>query len=60
MKKRRGRPSIDGAGPSTHVGVTLSAAQYDAYCQQALRDGVSVPEVIRRELQTGRIKIQKT
>jgi hypothetical protein len=49
-KRRPGRPSVDAVERSVYVGVTLTAAQYDAFCKQALREAVSVPEVIRREL----------
>jgi hypothetical protein len=51
MKKRRpGRPSVDTDAAIVRVGVTLPAKQYDALCRQALREDLSVPEVIRREL----------
>jgi hypothetical protein len=49
-KRRPGRPSVDGEDQSVYVGVTLTSAQYDDLCTQALREEVSVPEVIRREL----------
>ena len=49
-KRRPGRPSVDEDDQSVYVGVTLTAAQYDDFCKQALRDEVSLPEVIRREL----------
>ena len=45
-----GRPRVDKADGSVEVGVTLPAKQYDAYCQAARREDVSVPEIIRREL----------
>jgi hypothetical protein len=50
-KKPGGRPPLDPRDPSVHVGVALPGQQYDAYAKQALREGVSVPEIIRRELQ---------
>ena len=50
-KRRRGRPPLDDADPSVHVGVTLPAKQFDEYAKRALREGVSVPEAIRRDLQ---------
>jgi hypothetical protein len=50
IARRPGRPSVDPAAASVHVGVTLTAAQYGELCQKARRDDISVPEVIRREL----------
>jgi hypothetical protein len=49
-KRRPGRPSVDGDDQSVYVGVTLTAAQYDELCKTAIREDVSLPEVIRREL----------
>ncbi len=49
-KRRPGRPSVDADDQSVYVGVTLTAAQYDDLCQKAIREEVSLPEVIRREL----------
>jgi hypothetical protein len=50
-RRRRGRPSIGGTDdPSVHVGVRLGKAYYDVLCRQAKREGVSVPELIRRGL----------
>lgn len=53
MKRAPGRPRVDDSSdePSVHVGVTLPAKQYDAYASQARREGVSVPAIIRRELE---------
>ena len=45
-----GRPSIDPHDRSGHVLLTLPSKQLDDYCRQALREDVSVPEIIRREL----------
>jgi hypothetical protein len=50
MKRRPGRPSIDAQGATVRVGVTLSATQFDVLCRKALREDVSVAEVIRRQL----------
>lgn len=51
MKPRRpGRPAVDADDTSVHVGVTLPAKQFDRFCREALREDISVPEVIRREL----------
>jgi hypothetical protein len=45
-----GRPALDPHDPSSKVTLTLPSRQLDEYCRQALREDVSVPEVIRREL----------
>lgn len=47
---KRGRPRLDDADASVHVGVTLPSKQFDAYSRRALREQVSVPEIIRRDL----------
>lgn len=52
--RRPGRPSVDHEDESVCVGVTLTAAQYDEFCKTALREDISVPEVIRRELATNK------
>jgi hypothetical protein len=49
--KRTGRPPIDDDDDSVPVCVSLPARQYDAIYDRAQRDGVTVPEVIRRDLQ---------
>ena len=52
-----GRPRVDDDDTSIEVGVTLPSRQYDEYSEQARRltrtegKDVSVPEIIRRELQ---------
>jgi hypothetical protein len=48
--KRVGRPPLDDDDPSVKVSFSLPSRKYDAICAQALRDHISVPEVIRREL----------
>jgi hypothetical protein len=48
--KRPGRPRVDPDALSVYVSVTLTAAQYDALCKKALQLDVSIPEMIRREL----------
>jgi hypothetical protein len=48
--KRPGRPPIDEDDDSVPVCVSLPARQYDALYDRAQREGVTVPEVIRREL----------
>ena len=50
-KKSTGRPPIDPADPSVGVHVRLPSQQYDATYQRAAAAGVSVPEMIRRDLQ---------
>jgi hypothetical protein len=47
----KGRPPLDRADPSVHVGVTLPSKQFDEYSKRALREGVSVPEIIRQDLE---------
>jgi hypothetical protein len=54
-----GRPPIDDTDGSVEVGVTLPVKQYDAYAKRALREDVSVPEIIRRDLHA-RINIDKS
>lgn len=49
--KRRGRPSISDQGTTVQVGVSIPADKFDELCRRALREGVSVPEIIRRDLQ---------
>lgn len=51
-----GRPPVDDHDASIEVGVTLPARQFDAYAKRALREDVSVPEIIRRELREVRAK----
>lgn len=50
MARRPGRPSIDDSEACVQVGLTLPQTQYDRYARQALREQVSIPEIIRREL----------
>jgi hypothetical protein len=58
MKGRRpGRPPLDDTDESVHVSLTLTAKQFDRFCQDARREEISVAEAIRRELE--RIKIYK-
>lgn len=46
-----GRPPLDDNDPSVYVGVSLPSKQFDEYCKRARREDVSVPEIIRRDLQ---------
>jgi hypothetical protein len=45
-----GRPRLDDNDRSVSASVKMPGKQFDAVCQRALRDRVSVPEVIRRAL----------
>lgn len=45
-----GRPRVDDSDGTIEVGVSLPLRQYDGYAKRALREDVSVPEIIRREL----------
>jgi hypothetical protein len=48
--RRAGRPRLTPAERAVPVTIALPAKQYDRYCRQALRESVSLPEVIRRHL----------
>jgi hypothetical protein len=48
--KPTGRPPLAVDDETVRVGVSLPAKQYDGYAKRALREDVSVPEIIRREL----------
>lgn len=50
MKRSPGRPPLDDEDSSTEVGVTFPTKEFDAYAKRALREDVSVPEIIRRDL----------
>lgn len=47
--RRRGRPRV--VAPMVRTSVRLPATLFDAYCQKAVREGDSLPEVIRRVLE---------
>jgi len=49
--KRRGRPRVDAGDGSQTVTITLPKKQFDRYCLDARRLSVSVPALIRRELE---------
>jgi hypothetical protein len=49
-RARPGRPALDPEDPSAKVCVSLPSKQYDAYARRALREDVSVAEIIRRDL----------
>jgi hypothetical protein len=50
MKRSPGRPPLNTEDPSIKVSISLPSKQFDAFCARALRDKVSVPEIIRRQL----------
>lgn len=58
MKSTRppGRPPLDDDDDSVPVHVTLTARDYDAAYQRAQQAGVSVPEIIRRDMRTAQQK----
>jgi hypothetical protein len=50
VKRSPGRPPLDDEDTSVYVGVTVTAKTFDDLCARARRDQVSVPEIIRRDL----------
>ena len=46
-----GRPPLDRADRSTTLSIVLRSRQYDTLHRRAQRDGISIGEVIRRQLQ---------
>jgi len=50
MKRPPGHPPLVDDDASVQVGVTLPAKQFDEYATRANREGVSIPEIIRRDL----------
>jgi hypothetical protein len=50
MKRTPGRPPLDDADSSTEVGVSFPTKTFDNYARRALHDDVSIPEIIRRDL----------
>lgn len=49
--KGPGRPPVAPGDASVLVGVTVGSKQFAGYCRRAHRADVSVPEIIRRDLQ---------
>jgi len=45
-----GRPRLDDDDESINVNVRMPSRKYDQLCEEARRQQVSVPEVIRRQL----------
>jgi hypothetical protein len=52
-EQKRGRPPLDPNDRSVAVHFGLPAKEYDALCQKARREAVTVPELIRRTLRDG-------
>jgi hypothetical protein len=50
VTKGPGRPPLDEADPSIKVTISLPSRQFDDFCARALREQISLPEVIRRRL----------
>ncbi len=50
MSRKVGRPRLDADQPSRGVWLTLPLRTFDAYVTRALHEGVSVPEILRRDL----------
>ena len=48
--KRTGRPPLDAHDPSVNLSISLPSKQFDAYAKRALKEDVSIPEIIRRTL----------
>ncbi len=51
MKRPPGHPPLDANDPSVQVCVSMPSKQFDAYTKRALKDDVSVPAIIRRDLE---------
>ena len=49
-KRAPGHPPLVDDDTSSHVGLTLPSKQFDEYAARANREGVSIPEIIRRDL----------
>jgi hypothetical protein len=61
MPNRRGRPRVDPTDRPAEVCLTLPAKQYDVLYTKARAEGVSIPEIIRRELaRRERLRIGKS
>lgn len=48
---KTGRPPLDPGDDTVRVSVSLPAKQFDGYAKRAIREAVSVPEIIRRDLE---------
>jgi hypothetical protein len=54
IRRRPGRPRLAPGDTSTHLTLTLPTKHYDALARQAVRAAVSVPELVRRQLEKNR------
>ena len=54
MPRRRGRPPVDPTDTSKSVSVKVPSKEYDELYRRAHRAGVSVPEIVRRDLRLWR------
>jgi hypothetical protein len=45
-----GRPPLDKDDPSVTVTVSLPSKKFEDLCTRAQREGLSVPEIVRRDL----------
>ena len=50
MPQKPGRPPLDSTSPSVPVHVKLPSREYDAAFLRAAAAGVSVPEILRRDM----------
>jgi hypothetical protein len=46
-----GRPPLDDEDPSVSVSISIPSKQFREFCKRAQREDVSVPEIIRRDLE---------
>jgi hypothetical protein len=57
MTRRPGRPPLNVADPSIHVGLRLPTKQYDALYQRATAARMNVSEFIRSKIENRSTKI---
>jgi hypothetical protein len=50
VKRGRGRPPLDPSARSVAIQLRVPARDYDVLYGRAQREGVSIPEVVRRDL----------
>jgi hypothetical protein len=50
MKRTPGRPRLDADDRSTQICLTVTSRHFDQLDERAQREGVSIPELIRRDL----------
>jgi hypothetical protein len=56
--KKPGRPRLDPADRTVPISFGLPQRQYDALCRQALREGVSLPMLVRQALSRRILKMK--